>query len=35
MLSQWGSVGFADLNDDGITDAADMAILLGAWGVCP
>jgi hypothetical protein len=22
----------ADLNDDGVVDAADLAVLLGAWG---
>jgi hypothetical protein len=24
-----------DLNSDGVTDSADLAILLGAWGSCP
>ncbi|MEY2794823.1 MAG: hypothetical protein RIR10_539, partial [Planctomycetota bacterium] len=23
-----------DVNDDGTTDAADLAALLGAWGTC-
>ncbi len=25
----------ADLNGDGAVDAADLAQLLGAWGMCP
>ena len=25
----------ADLNHDGVVDAADLAILLGSWGPCP
>ena len=24
-----------DLNNDGVINAADLAILLGAWGFCP
>ena len=24
-----------DLNDDGVVNGADLAILLGAWGPCP
>jgi len=23
-----------DINDDGVVDAADLAVLLGAWGPC-
>ncbi len=25
----------ADVNGDGVVDAADLAILLGEWGPCP
>ena len=27
--------GITDLNQDGITDAADLAVMLRAWGACP
>ena len=26
---------WADLNQDGAVNAADLAVLLGAWGACP
>ena len=29
------STGPADLNGDGIVNAADLAQMLGAWGPCP
>jgi hypothetical protein len=32
MLNGWGSAGPSDLNGDGTTDAADMAVLLGNFG---
>lgn len=25
----------ADVNDDGVVNGADLAIILGAWGICP
>ena len=35
MLSNWGSSSPTyDLNKDGVTDSADLADVLGAWGVC-
>ena len=32
MLNQWSTAGSADLNADNIVNAADLAILLSAWG---
>ena len=26
--------GYGDLNGDGITNALDLAVMLGGWGVC-
>jgi hypothetical protein len=34
VLGAWGGEG-GDLNGDGTTNAADISILLGAWGDCP
>jgi hypothetical protein len=34
MLSFWGGPSVADLNNDALTDGADLAILIGAWGPC-
>ncbi len=34
MLGWWGGSSTADLNNDGITDGADLPLLLGNWGVC-
>ncbi len=35
LLSGWGTAGVTDIDGSGTTDAADLAILLGAWGACP
>ena len=39
MLGFWDSNGSgaidADINDDAIVNAADLSILLSAWGICP
>ena len=33
MLGAWGTPD-GDINDDGITNGADLGLLLGAWGPC-
>jgi hypothetical protein len=33
LLGAWGTAG-ADLNADGFTNGADLAILLSEWGDC-
>ncbi len=30
-----GSCGGADTNGDGLVNGVDLAVVLGAWGVCP
>ena len=35
LLAGWGEPGPTDLDGDGTTGAADLAILLNAWGACP
>ena len=37
MLGAWGANpgNIADLNGDDLVNAADLALLLGAWGPCP
>ncbi len=39
LLSAWGTNGEGkfdtDVNNDGIVNGADIAILLSGWGVCP
>ena len=35
LLNYWGMPSVADINNDGATDGADLAILLDAWGPCP
>jgi hypothetical protein len=33
FVTQWGAkVSFADFNNDGETDSADLGLLLGGWG---
>lgn len=34
LLSQWNLSGPGDINRDGVTDARDLADLLGGWGPC-
>jgi hypothetical protein len=35
LLSAWGTANaVADITDDGIVDAQDVAVLLSAWGPC-
>jgi len=31
VLGSWGGPGAGDLNNDGIVDAQDLGLLLGAW----
>jgi hypothetical protein len=33
LLGAWGSVQ-ADLDGNGITDGADLGVMLGSWGPC-
>ncbi len=35
LMTNSGITPLGDLNHDGAVDAADLAILLGTWGVCP
>jgi len=35
LLAGWGLGGVTDLNGDGTTGAADLAMLLSSWGACP
>jgi hypothetical protein len=39
ILGFWGTDGSgvidADLDDDGIVSASDLALVLGNWGPCP
>jgi hypothetical protein len=34
MLGSWGQASAFDYNGDGVTDGADMAVILAAWGPC-
>ena len=35
LLGNWFGIGAGDLNNDGGVDAADLSIMLNAWGACP
>jgi hypothetical protein len=33
LLGAWGTA-LGEVNDDGLTIGADLAVVLGAWGAC-